>query len=178
MFELEQVTYAVDQKHLLEPVDLRIEPGRVVGLVGHNGSGKSTLIRLLARQTRPTSGRLHFDGRALSTWTARALARRVAYLPQHPPAAGHLTGRELVGFGRYPWRGLLGRFGASDRRQVEQAMATTQTSQFADRQVETLSGGERQRVWLAMLLAQESDFLLLDEPLSALCSWSDIGTRW
>ena len=168
MFELESVTFEVNGKPLLAPVDLCLTPGRVYGLVGHNGSGTSTLIKLLARQTVPSAGSLRFVGRALGDWPSRALARRVAYLPQHPPAAGHLTGRELVGFGRYPWHGLLGRFGAVDRRQVEQAMAMTQTQAFAERRVETLSGGERQRVWLAMLLAQESDFLLLDEPLSAL----------
>ncbi|KTG17694.1 MULTISPECIES: ATP-binding cassette domain-containing protein [unclassified Guyparkeria] len=168
MFELDGVTFSINRKTLLEPVDLCLEPGRVYGLVGHNGSGKSTLVNLLARQTTPSGGSLQFEGRPLDDWSSRGFARRVAYLPQHPPAAGHLTGRELVGFGRYPWHGLLGRFAAADRRQVEHAMAMTQTAVFADRRVETLSGGERQRVWLAMLLAQESDFLLLDEPLSAL----------
>ena len=168
MFRLEDVSFSVNGVRLLESIDLCLEPGRVYGLVGHNGSGKSTLVKLLARQTVPSGGDLRFDGKALRDWSPRTFARRVAYLPQHPPAAGHLTARELVGFGRYPWHGLLGRFGADDRRQVDDAMAMTQTSEFADRRVETLSGGERQRVWLAMLLAQESDFLLLDEPLSAL----------
>lgn len=168
MFELDGVTFSINGKSLLDPVDLRLEAGRVYGLVGHNGSGKSTLVKLLARQATPSGGSLRFEGCPLGDWSSRSFARRVAYLPQHPPAAGHLTGRELVGFGRYPWHGLLGRFGAADRRQVEHAMAMTQTTAFADRRVETLSGGERQRVWLAMLLAQESDFLLLDEPLSAL----------
>ncbi|HER20178.1 MAG TPA: ABC transporter ATP-binding protein, partial [Chromatiales bacterium] len=168
MFQLQRVTFSINGTRLLDPVDLCLEPGRVYALVGHNGSGKSTLLKLLARQTMPTSGQLHFDGTALPDWSARDFARRVAYLPQHPPAAGHLTARELVGFGRYPWQGLLGRTTVEDRRQVQHAMAMTQTSEFADRRVETLSGGERQRVWFAMLLAQESDFLLLDEPLSAL----------
>ncbi|MFP4640418.1 MAG: ABC transporter ATP-binding protein [Guyparkeria sp.] len=168
MFEVNAATFSVGGTRVLGPVDARFEPGRVVGLIGHNGSGKSTLLKLLAGQQAPSSGAVHFEGSPVGDWTARAFARRVAYLPQHPPATGHLTGRELVGFGRYPWHGLLGRFGAEDRRRVDAALRMTQTEGFADRPVDSLSGGERQRVWLAMLLAQESDFLLLDEPLSAL----------
>jgi len=92
----------------------------------------------------------------------------VAYLPQHLPSAENLTGRELVAFGRYPWHGLLGRHTQKDKDAVERAIALTHTEAFADRLVDTLSGGERQRVWLAMLIAQGSRFLLLDEPLAAL----------
>ncbi|WP_322522229.1 ATP-binding cassette domain-containing protein [Guyparkeria halophila] len=168
MFEVSGATFVAGGTQVLGPVDACFEPGEVVGLIGHNGSGKSTLLKLLAGQQAPSSGSVCFEGAPVGDWGARAFARRVAYLPQHPPSTGHLTARELVGFGRYPWHGLLGRFGVDDRRRVEAAMQMTQTEEFADRPVDSLSGGERQRVWLAMLLAQESDFLLLDEPLSAL----------
>ncbi len=168
MFEVNAATFVAGDTQVLGPVDARFAPGEVVGLIGHNGSGKSTLLKLLAGQQSPSSGTVRFEGAPVADWGARAFARRVAYLPQHPPATGHLTARELVGFGRYPWHGLLGRFSREDRRRVEAAMRMTQTQAFADRAVDSLSGGERQRVWLAMLLAQESDFLLLDEPLSAL----------
>jgi iron complex transport system ATP-binding protein len=76
--------------------------------------------------------------------------------------------KELVALGRYPWHGPLGRFGPSDQHKVEEAMALTDVEAFANRLVDTLSGGERQRVWLAMLVAQDTQFLLLDEPISAL----------
>lgn len=168
MFDVNAAGFTINGKRLLEPTDLTFEEGRVYGLIGHNGSGKSTLLKLLARQQVPSDGEIQFDGRPLDAWGDREFARHVAYLPQQLPGAEALTGRELVGFGRYPWQGLLGRANDADRRQVERAIELTHTQAFADRLVDTLSGGERQRVWLAMLLAQESRFLLLDEPLAAL----------
>jgi len=96
------------------------------------------------------------------------LAREVAYLPQVLPPATGLTVGELAALGRYPWHGALGRFTEEDRKQVEEALRLTDMALFADRLVDTLSGGERQRAWLAMLVAQNSGCLLLDEPISAL----------
>ena len=168
MFEVKGATFGINGKRLLHPVEHRFEEGRVYGLIGHNGSGKSTLIKLLARQQSPSQGEIQLDSRPLRDWGQREFARRVAYLPQHLPGAENLTGRELIGFGRYPWHGLLGRHTPEDRVAIERAIALSHTEAFADRLVDTLSGGERQRVWLAMLLAQQSRFLLLDEPLAAL----------
>ncbi|MCW4149320.1 ATP-binding cassette domain-containing protein [Halomonas sp. 18H] len=168
MFEVKGATFEVSGKRLLHPMHLAFQQGRVHGLIGHNGSGKSTLLKLLAQQQPATAGEVHFDERALASWGNREFARQVAYLPQHLPSAENLTGRELIGFGRYPWHGLLGRHTREDQAQIERAIALTHTEAFADRLVDTLSGGERQRVWLAMLLAQGSRFLLLDEPLAAL----------
>lgn len=168
MYQLEGAAFHVEGKCLLEPLDLGFEEGRVYGLIGHNGSGKSTLLKMLARQQAASEGEIRFAGRPLQQWGSRELARQVAYLPQHLPPTESLLGRELVGFGRYPWHGLLGRQGPQDHAQIERAIGLTHTEDFAERLVDTLSGGERQRVWLAMLLAQESRFLLLDEPLAAL----------
>ncbi|MCE8032331.1 MAG: ATP-binding cassette domain-containing protein [Halomonas sp.] len=168
MFEVKDTTFEVNGKRLLEPVEYRFEEGKVYGLIGHNGSGKSTLIKLLAQQQPASQGEIRLDGRPLSAWGQREFARRVAYLPQHLPSAENLTGRELIGFGRYPWHGLLGRHTAEDKAAIRRAIELSHTEAFADRLVDTLSGGERQRVWLAMLLAQQSRFLLLDEPLAAL----------
>lgn len=168
MFEVKGATFEINGKCLLQPVEHRFDEGKVYGLIGHNGSGKSTLIKLMAQQQPTSSGEILLDGRRLEHWGQREFARRVAYLPQHLPSAENLTGRELIGFGRYPWHGLLGRHTRRDRDAVAQAIALSHTEAFADRLVDTLSGGERQRVWLAMLLAQESRFLLLDEPLAAL----------
>lgn len=122
----------------------------------------------MARQERASTGTIRYDGEPLEAWGSREFARRVAYLPQDPPAATGLTVEELVALGRYPWHGALGRFGEEDRARLEEAIRRTDVARFSDRLVETLSGGERQRVWLAMLVAQDADCLLLDEPTSAL----------
>jgi iron complex transport system ATP-binding protein len=126
------------------------------------------LLKLLARQQPSSSGAIRFEGRPLKEWNDRDYARKVAYLPQQtPPAAGMLV-KELVALGRYPWHGALGRFTEIDREKVAEAMTLADIEPFADRLVDTLSGGERQRAWLAMLVAQDADYLLLDEPISAL----------
>lgn len=168
MFELNNVSFSVPERTLLHPLSLNIPHGQMVGLIGHNGSGKSTLIKLLARQQAPSAGHILLDGKPLEKWASREFARQVAYLPQQLPATEGLTVRELVAFGRYPWHGALGRVTREDRDQVQRALELTDTLSFAERLVDQLSGGERQRVWLAMLLAQNSRFLLLDEPTSAL----------
>ena len=168
MFTLEKAGFRLPEKTLLHAIDMRFEGAGVHGLIGHNGSGKSTLLKLLAGQLSPTSGRVCFEGRPIGQWDRRRFARRVAYLPQQLPPSEHLTVQELVRFGRYPWLGLLGRAGARDEAEVERALTLTRTQAYRHRRVDTLSGGERQRVWLAMLLAQNSQFLLLDEPLAAL----------
>jgi len=168
LFALSDVRFAVEGRTLLHPLSLTMPVGRMAGLIGHNGSGKSTLLKLLGRQLSASGGEIQFEGRPVDAWSARAFARRVAYLPQTSPATGGMTARELIALGRYPWHGALGRFGALDRQKVEEAIALTDTGAFADRLVDTLSGGERQRVWIAMLVAQDAACLLLDEPISAL----------
>lgn len=168
MFTLDAVSFAIPERVLLEPLTLALPARRVVGLIGHNGSGKSTLLKLLARQQPATSGTIQFEGKALKDWGDRPFARKVAYLPQQTPPASGMLVKELVALGRYPWHGALGRFGQTDRDKVAEAMALTDVEMFADRLVDTLSGGERQRVWLAMLVAQDAECLLLDEPISAL----------
>ncbi|QEE46592.1 ATP-binding cassette domain-containing protein [Rhizobium sp. WL3] len=168
-FSLRDVTFSVADRAILPPLTLEIPmDGQVLGLIGHNGSGKSTLLKLLARQQDPTSGSITLDGRRLDAWGDRALARKLAYLAQHLPSAAGMTVRELVSLGRYPWHGALGRFGEVDRRKTEEAIELTGVGPLADRLVDTLSGGERQRAWLAMLVAQGTECLLLDEPISAL----------
>lgn len=168
LFALDRAGFSVPERPLLAPITLSLPARRVIGLIGRNGSGKSTLVKLLARQQPASTGSIRFEGKLLNEWSDRSFARKVAYLPQQTPAAAGVLVKELVAFGRYPWHGALGRFGSADRGKVSEAMALTDVEDLAERLVDTLSGGERQRAWLAMLVAQDAQCLLLDEPISAL----------
>ena len=174
MFDLKDVVFKSDGKNpktLLSDISVNFPTGAFSAIVGHNGSGKSTLLKLLARKNKKHSGTITLDNAALESHGTRDFARKVAYLPQNPVVPPHLSVRELVAFGRYPWRGAFGRYRDEDHAKIDQAMELTHVTGFADRLVASLSGGERQRVWLAMLLAQDAPVLLLDEPTSAL----DVG---
>ncbi len=168
LFTLDKVSFDVPGRQLLAPLTLALPARKIIGLIGHNGSGKSTLLKILARQQQASGGTARFEEKPLQRWSERDFARKVAYLPQYTPAATGLSVRELIALGRYPWHGALGRFGKQDADKVEEAMALTDVTALADQLVDTLSGGERQRVWLAMLVAQDTECLLLDEPISAL----------
>ncbi|WP_343315636.1 ATP-binding cassette domain-containing protein [Brucella sp. BE17] len=168
LFELENVTFSAGGRMLLQPLTMAIPAGSVTALIGHNGSGKSTLLKILARQQPASGGTIRFYNKNLDQWGDREFARKLAYLPQYTAQASGMLVKELVALGRYPWHGALGRFGDTDRKKVEEAIELTGIGTFADRLVDTLSGGERQRVWIAMLVAQDAQCLLLDEPTSAL----------
>lgn len=167
-FACDKIGLAIDGNAILSDVSLDFPPGEVVALVGHNGSGKSSLLKILARQLTPTVGSVAHGDRDLQQYPIRDFARSVAYLPQDLGTGSEMTIRELVGCGRYPWHGALGRFTEIDREKVEAAITATHIESFADRMVGTLSGGERQRAWIAMLIAQDARCLLLDEPTAAL----------
>lgn len=167
-FALRNISFRVPGRTLLHPLSLTFPAGKVTGLIGHNGSGKSTLLKMLYRHQPPSEGEILLDAQPLESWSSKAFARKVAYLPQQLPPAEGMTVRELVAIGRYPWHGALGRFGAADREKVEEAISLVGLKPLAHRLVDSLSGGERQRAWIAMLVAQDSRCLLLDEPTSAL----------
>ncbi|MCS0496904.1 ATP-binding cassette domain-containing protein [Ancylobacter sp. MQZ15Z-1] len=168
LFEMADLSCRMGERTLLDSLTLQLPAQRLIGLVGHNGSGKSTLLKILARLQAASTGEVHFAGTPLARWRDRPFARKVAYLPQQPPPAPGLLVKELVGLGRYPWHGPLGRFREADRALVDEALALADVAQLADRLVDTLSGGERQRAWLAMMVAQDTECLLLDEPIAAL----------
>ncbi|WP_404382977.1 ABC transporter ATP-binding protein [Caenispirillum salinarum] len=168
MYRLDDIAVRHGAREVLRVDRLKIAADAFTVILGHNGSGKSTLMGLLARQHRPGQGEIRLDGMPLSAYSARRLARRVAFLPQRLPEVPGLTVRELVRLGRFPWRGALGRWRPADEAAVADALECTGVAPFAETLVDHLSGGERQRAWIAMLLAQGSPILLLDEPTSAL----------
>ena len=154
---------------VVHDASVTLRPGEVTVLVGPNGSGKSTLLRTLARLQQPRTATLVLDGDtdglALSP---REFSRHVALLTQGRPTPSGLTVRDVVEFGRYPYRGRWGKADPGGREAVDRALAMTGVTELAERGAEHLSGGQLQRVWLASCLAQETGVLLLDEPTTYL----------
>lgn len=168
MLRVNQLTISRQGNNLLDNISCELNSNELIALVGHNGSGKSTLIKALAGEMSVNGGSISLDERHIADYSNKELAQQMAYLPQQLPDAAGFTVRELVMLGRYPHQKWLQKPSQIDKDKVEQAMRTTQVEAFAERTTTTLSGGERARVWLAMCLAQDTRYLLLDEPLAAL----------
>lgn len=168
MLRVNQLTISRQGTTLLDNISCELNSNKLIALVGHNGSGKSTLIKALAGEMSVNGGSISLDERHIADYSNKELAQQMAYLPQQLPDAAGFTVRELVMLGRYPHQKWLQKPSQVDKDKVEQAMRTTQVEAFAERTTTTLSGGERARVWLAMCLAQDTRYLLLDEPLAAL----------
>ncbi|MFW6146525.1 MAG: ABC transporter ATP-binding protein [Planctomycetota bacterium] len=155
-------------REALAGVDFEARRGELVCILGPNGSGKTTLLRCLLALLRPSAGTIRLEGRELRRYSAAALARVVAYVPQRVQPAASFTVREILMTGRAPHMGRLGVPGDLDRRVVGAAMAMTGVEAFADRDFDALSGGERQTVMVTRALAQQPSVMLLDEPTSSL----------
>lgn len=153
---------------IVEDLDLDVPAERVTAIIGANGCGKSTLLRGLTRQLAPRAGSIEVLGRDAARVSARDYARTVALLPQHPVAPEGMTVAQLVARGRHPHRGLLGGRAAGDDAAIASALERTDLVELAEREAGTLSGGQRQRAWLALVLAQQTPVVLLDEPTSYL----------
>jgi iron complex transport system ATP-binding protein len=149
-------------------VSLNVEHGDVVGILGPNGSGKTTLLRLLAGFLTPASGTVSLGGRPLASTPRRALARRLAVVPQETHLAFDYSVLDIALMGRYPHLGAFELEGPADIAAAHEALAATGTAHLAARSFATLSGGEKQRVVIASALAQQADILLLDEPTASL----------
>ncbi|QUS37043.1 ABC transporter ATP-binding protein [Falsirhodobacter algicola] len=163
-----KLSFGYDGRPVLRDLDLEIPMGRVTAILGPNGCGKSTLLRALARLIRPSAGEVLLDGQDIRRMDTRALARRLAILPQGPVAPEGILVRDLVRRGRIPWRGLLSPWRPEDARACEAALAAVGMTALADRPLDELSGGQRQRAWIALVLAQAPEMLLLDEPTTFL----------
>ncbi|HEX9494170.1 MAG TPA: ABC transporter ATP-binding protein [Candidatus Limnocylindria bacterium] len=161
---------------VLPGTDVALAPGGLIALVGPNGAGKSTLLRALAGLVRPSRGAVTLDGADIATLSRRALATRIAVVPQTFDTLFPFTAREIVALGRTARLGLFARPTAVDAAAVARAIADQDLEALADRRLDALSGGERQRVVLAMALAQEADVLLLDEPTAHLDPAHQRGT--
>lgn len=157
-----------DERVVIDDLSLVIPDGSFTVIVGPNACGKSTLLRTLARILKPQNGTVLLDGEEILTIRSKEVARRLGLLPQTSIAPDGITVADLVARGRYPHQSLLRQWSISDAGVVERAMEVTNVTALADRMVDELSGGQRQRVWIAMVLAQETPLLLLDEPTTFL----------
>lgn len=164
----EGLTLAYGEREVVHDLTLAIPDGQVTAVVGPNACGKSTLLRGLARLLPPVRGRVLLDGVPVAQRPTREVARVLGVLPQQPLAPEGVTVAELVGRGRSPHHGLLDRWSGADDAAVAEALHLTRTLDLAERRLDELSGGQRQRVWIAMVLAQGTDVLLLDEPTTFL----------
>lgn len=162
------LTVGYHGKTVLSGLDLDLPANQIICLLGANGSGKSTLLQCLAGLKQPEQGLIEIGGTPIQRLTGKQRARQVAFLAQHPQAPDELTVRELIMLGRYPYRRMFAPPSPADYKAVATALAQTEITAQADQALGQLSGGQRQRAWIAMILAQESDILLLDEPTSYL----------
>jgi iron complex transport system ATP-binding protein len=163
-----RLTLAYGDESIVHDLDLEVPEGKVTAIVGPNGCGKSTLLRGLSRLLRPREGQVLLGGSDIHTLRTRQVAQTLALLPQSPLVPEGITVGELVARGRHPHHGPVRRWTRQDDTAIARALELTVTRHLVSREVAELSGGQRQRVWIAMVLAQDTDLLLLDEPTSFL----------
>lgn len=155
-------------RQVISQLNVDIPDGSFTVIVGPNACGKSTLLRTMARLLRPTAGTVLLDGRCIHQLPSREVARTLGLLPQSSIAPEGITVGDLVARGRFPHQSLLARWSREDERVIAEAMAATGVTELRHRLLDELSGGQRQRVWVAMVLAQQTPLLLLDEPTTFL----------
>jgi len=165
---VKSATIGYDTRIISERLSVTIPDGSFTAIIGPNGCGKSTLLRALARVITPHDGSVLLDGKEISTYRSKEVARRLGLLPQTSLAPDGIRVAELVGRGRAPYQNLIQQWRASDEDTVAAALAATRLTELSGHLVDELSGGQRQRVWVAMLLAQDTPIMLLDEPTTFL----------
>ena len=164
--QIKDVTKKYNGKPVVDAVNLEIPKGKVISFIGPNGAGKSTVMGIISRLIAKDSGLVSFDGTELEKWKSKELSKRLAILTQSNNIQMKLTVRELVAFGRFPYSG--NRTTKEDEEIIEQAIAYMELEAFRDRFIDELSGGQRQRALIAMVIAQDTDYILLDEPTNNL----------
>jgi iron complex transport system ATP-binding protein len=166
MIRIDTIVKAYGPTTVLHGVSLDIPAGGLTCLVGPNGAGKSTLLSIVARLLPADSGTVTVDGLDVTTTRGRLLATRLAVLRQENHFTARVTVRDLVGFGRFPHS--HGRLTPADREHIDRAISFLDLGALEHRFLDELSGGQRQRAYVAMVLAQDTDYVLLDEPLNNL----------
>lgn len=166
MIQVRELTKFYGEKAVVENVSVNIHPGKITSFIGPNGAGKSTLLSMVSRLLDADTGEVLVDKEDVKKMKSNEFSKRVSILKQANFMNARLTIRELVSFGRYPHS--RGRLNAEDLRIIDQALDYMDLMDMQDRYLDELSGGQRQRAFIAMVIAQDTDYILLDEPLNNL----------
>lgn len=166
MIEVQEVSKSYAGKPVVEKVSLKIRQGSVTSFIGPNGAGKSTLLAMISRLLQKDSGKVLIDGKDISEWKSTELAKKISILKQSNQINLRLTVRELVSFGRFPYS--QGKLKKEDWEKVDEAIAYMDLTDLQHKYLDQLSGGQNQRAFIAMVIAQNTEYILLDEPLNNL----------
>lgn len=164
--KLENINKSIQKQDILQDISLEVSPQKLTAFIGPNGAGKSTLLSIMSRLTKKDQGILSIKGREIESWNSQELAKELTILKQKINYQAKLTVEELVSFGRFPYS--RGRLKAEDWEKIRETLDYLELTNLKDRYIDSLSGGQLQRVFIAMVLAQDTDFILLDEPLNNL----------
>lgn len=164
--QIKNLTKKYDNVVAVDSVSFDIPKGKVISLIGPNGAGKSTVMSLIARLIKADTGNINFLGKEIKKWNNKELSKKLAILTQSNNIQMKLTVKELVSFGRFPYSGS--RLNEEDNRIINEAISYMELDEYVDKFIDELSGGQRQRAYIAMIIAQDTEFVLLDEPTNNL----------
>ncbi|WP_138493535.1 ABC transporter ATP-binding protein [Paenibacillus pinistramenti] len=166
MINVRNVTKRYGDTSVVNDVSLEIKLGKITSFIGPNGAGKSTLLSMMSRLAAIDEGEVVIEGKNLAQWNTKELARKLSVLKQTNQISIRLTVEDLVAYGRFPYS--QGRLKAEDRKFIEEAITYMELGPFRGKYLDHLSGGQRQRAFIAMVIAQNTDYIFLDEPLNNL----------
>lgn len=166
MIEVRNVTKKYGNSAVVDQVSVKIERGKITSFIGPNGAGKTTLLGIISRLIKHETGEVLIEGKEINSWNSIELAKKISILKQSNFLNVRLTIRDLVGFGRFPYS--QGNLTKEDVKFVEQAIEYLKLTEIQDKYLDELSGGQRQRAFIAMVVAQNTEYVLLDEPLNNL----------
>ncbi|MGL4337782.1 MAG: ABC transporter ATP-binding protein [Turicibacter sp.] len=168
MIQIENLKVGYEERIIIETLNLTINKGQIVSIIGPNGCGKSTLLKTISRMIKPVAGHVYVDGRNIKQLKNKLISQKICLLSQHNSAPGDLTVEELVFFGRLPHKKWYESKTNEDKQIVDWAILNTGLKEFTSTRISMLSGGQRQRAFIAQALSQQPDILLLDEPTTYL----------
>ena len=164
--QVNQINKNYGDKHVVDEVSFELPKGKIITFIGPNGAGKSTVLNIITRLIQQDSGDVNFQGKEIKKWNSKELAKKLAILTQSNNISMKLTVKELVAFGRFPYSGS--NLTKEDYDMVKMAISYMEMDEFTDRFIDELSGGQLQRAYIAMVIAQDTEFVFLDEPTNNL----------